>query len=558
MPGVPSTLDAIVSSPVVPRTPATTGRIKPPFHEMHPGKGHSTSSPSFDFCSARPGPALGPDAQKMLEELRDESLRIKAKLAAEQEEMRNTSADNFSIDGSRKMATPKGKVGRFSDIHMAEFRKMDSIAGHPSAFRAQPGRFTQIKSSLKRSQSKARLDEHDDVPQGKNTTIGPEVVESNTPAKRLRVADSQEASQKPTIKPVTPTISRPQPTLSSIMTPTKASLARAASVKAPSQIPTLSHSPSKYSLTSPRKLTKSFTTNNVGRLKKSESSKKLPSVPTTLDRVKSLLRRPTSSPQKQAAPLPISTPVLKTPVKPNLDKKLPSIPATPATERSNGMKHVVFTPTTVAKNAITVANSPSPFKSGIPRSKSSMMLGAVQYPSLSSDVVNNSPLKEVNYPVLSPCRRLPYPPKEIEAKSPPPAVPGTFTFRSDKTINFGTSPRGFGASPGQASVRQVRPSIVPNKMPGKFPDNNKENIGGFPAIPHGIPNKKRRRVDSDDEDEEKEPLESPSKRHKGGISGFPKLLAEKMAPKSKISSPSKKGSMSLKRLNMLARPKLRK
>ena len=56
---------------------------------------------------------------------------------------------------------------------------------------------------------------------------------------------------------------------------------------------------------------------------------------------------------------------------------------------------------------------------------------------------------------------------------------------------------------------------------------------------------------------------SPAKRHKGPVADLgafmePKLQAEKMSRKSKIPSPSKKGVLSLTRLNMLARPKLRK
>jgi hypothetical protein len=154
---------------------------------------------------------------------------------------------------------------------------------------------------------------------------------------------------------------------------------------------------------------------------------------------------------------------------------------------------------------------------------------------------------------------------QAKAKLPPPSVPGTFTFRSDQTINFGKSPRGFGSSPGQSSIRQVRPSIFPGTMlvPGSFSDGNKEDFAGFPAIPHGISNKKRRRVDPDEEEEDKEAEGSPVKRHKGPLSDpgtfmEPKLQAEKMARKSKIPSPTKKGVLSLTRLNMLARPKLRK
>jgi hypothetical protein len=75
-------------------------------------------------------------------------------------------------------------------------------------------------------------------------------------------------------------------------------------------------------------------------------------------------------------------------------------------------------------------------------------------------------------------------------------------------------------------------------------------------------NKKRRRVESDGETEEE--VERSPKKHKtavaeGPMLRAPDLQAEKMTPKTKLpSSPKKKGVLSLSRLNMLARPKMRK
>jgi hypothetical protein len=58
----------------------------------------------------------------------------------------------------RKKVEPKGKMKRFSDVHMAQFKKMDSIANHPSAFRADPSRFKPIVGqTLKKSPSKLDL-----------------------------------------------------------------------------------------------------------------------------------------------------------------------------------------------------------------------------------------------------------------------------------------------------------------------------------------------------------------------------------------------------------------
>jgi hypothetical protein len=72
------------------------------------------------------------------------------------------SATHFSskadVSPERKKVEPKGKMARFSDVHMQQFKKMDSIANHPSAFRADPTRFKPVTSKLlKTSPSKPDL-----------------------------------------------------------------------------------------------------------------------------------------------------------------------------------------------------------------------------------------------------------------------------------------------------------------------------------------------------------------------------------------------------------------
>jgi hypothetical protein len=183
----------------------------------------------------------------------------------------------------------------------------------------------------------------------------------------------------------------------------------------------------------------------------------------------------------------------------------------------------------------------------------------VAYPSIASNpnVVTSRP--EVEYPSLAGVRPLPPVPR-TEIAHPPPSVPGTFTFRSDHTIDFGTSPKSFGASSGQASIRQVRPSVA-STMPGSFPGSNKENTEPLPSVPHGMANKKRRRTDSDEQEEE-EATRSP-KKQKAGVAEGAMLVAPRLiaTPKSKLSSTTKspkKGVLSMSRLNMLARPKMRK
>jgi hypothetical protein len=541
------------------------------------------SAPSFDFRFARPAPQLGPEAQRMMDEIREEALRIKVKLAAEREEEKRNGGESTGAIGGRKIAQPKGKVGRFSDVHMAEFKKMDSIAGHPSAFRAQPGRFAPTTASLKRSPSKAQLDDREETDRKTGqTSEETERFENIAPNKRARKGVADDTSTARTIPTpdskaisTTPTIPRSQSNfLASITTPTQASLARAASVKKPAaQIPTLSGSPSKPNLSAtPKTFSKSATTTNFGSVPRSETKSFLHS-PGKLDRVKSILRYPSSSPKKPAVPTSIPT-LSRSPSKPNFDKALPSIPTTPGgIGASKPTKHVNFTPDTVKKLAEAVQHSPSPVKSGIPRSTSKISLRAkyvggakvqtsVQYPSVADHPSLEKDATKVEYPSLGDVGPLPEVPRQSMSQPHlPPSVPGTFTFRSDHTISFGTSPKGFGSSPGQASLRQVRQSIFPNAMPGSFPGANKENNEPLPAVPHGMANKKRRRVDSDDETEE-EGERSP-KKHRTAVAKGPMLVAPnlqaEMTPKSAAPSPTKKKSvLSLSRLNMLARPKMRK
>jgi len=543
------------------------------------------SSPSFDFRYARPAPQLGPEAQRMMDELREEALRIKARLAAEREEEKRKNGDGI---GGRRIAQPKGKAGRFSDVHMAEFKKMDSIEGHASSFRAQPGRLTPATSSLKRSQSKAKLGDREEVSieQGLEESSHTERLENSAPAKRARkhisddissarpVSRDDDHSRKPF--PSTPTISRSQSNMvSSVTTPTQSSLARAASIKQlGTQIPTLSRSPSKAHLSgTPRSLTKSATASSINTIPRSSSRSFLHS-PGKLDRVKSILRYTSSSKKDTTAPSSIPT-LVRSPSKPNLEKALPSIPTTPTgLERSKSVKRVNFTPDTVNRHATMEANSPSPVKSAIPRSASKKdFVGTphpaarsqareVKYPSLAGHPDLEKQSSDVEEPSSPNPRPLPEPPRQVKSGSRlPPSVPGTFTFRSDHTISFGASPKGFGSSRGQASVRQVRPSIFPGAMPGSYPDSNKENTETLPSVPHGMPNKKRRRVDSDDEEmgADRSPKKHKANVAEGPMLMAPRLLAEQMAPKSRIPSPEKKKPvLSLSRLNMLARPKMRK
>ncbi|CAG8955070.1 hypothetical protein HYFRA_00007084 [Hymenoscyphus fraxineus] len=614
-------LDSSASSPQGPQTPATAPP-KPSVQDMHPSRTHQSTtkepdsglrlgftniqkrgddqpsgvaqqsptkagiSATFDFRFARPGAQLGSEAQRMMDELREEALKIKAKMAAEKElEKRRLEEEERQAGGStvagRKFAKPKGKAGRFSDVHMAEFKKMDSIAGHPSSFRAQPN-YAKPTGSLKRTQSKANLDdgeENNTLPQSRKPQTS-DRLENAAPAKRARKAMADDASSSRPVsrgripKPSTPKHPRPANFLAAISTPTQASLARSAAVKTPSsQIPTLARSPSKPNLVSgiARPLPKSATSDSISTLPQSSSKATLRS-PSKFERVKSILRKVSSPGKKQVAPQTSMPSLRRSPSKPDLASVFPKAPTTPIRPNTaTGQKQVNFAPGTANEaQAAVLQNSPSPMKSGIPRSASKANLKGkaidgttkltqdkVFHPSIVSNPNSVQRSHEVEYPSLSGVRPLPLTKEAVPAR-PPPSVPSEFTFRSDHTISFGASPKGFGATSGQASVRQVRPSIAPS-MPGSYPEFNKENSKPLPSVPHGMANKKRRRADSDDETDEgakRSPKKQKPEVAEGAMLMAPRLIA---TPKSKLpTSPAKKGVLSLSRLNMLARPKMRK
>ncbi|OAF57906.2 hypothetical protein VC83_05224 [Pseudogymnoascus destructans] len=634
-----SASNVVEASPQVPNTPTTAGRIKPPREEMHPSKAQQStkkedegirhgftdigarkpeilttpsklninSSSEFEFRFAKPAPSLGPEAQQMMSEIREDARRIKAELAAKrEEEIAENGGDILGVLSGRKFAQPKGKAGRYSYVHMAEFKKMDSIAAHPSAFRAQPGRITPVAKTLKRTQSKANLADRDVIPAKQITPLAktlkrtqskanladrdaspakqtiklvrPSVCPDNeAPAKRARQMgardtsfarpSSRDANMQSPSKPSTPTTGRTANFLNSLSTPTQSSLARAVSIKQDGTPQSaLRRSPSKIALTPG--LVKSATMNNLSSLSRSESTHKF------TDKMKSILRRPAAQADNTMPPPPSSIPsLMKSPSRANLRQGIPSAPATPTTKtlaHSKSTKHVNFTPTTTTRNE--PHHSPTPLKSNIPRSKSFANLNSVAYPTLPSALkpaarpTEKQPETTITYPQLPSSSTLSRTP--LQPIPAVPAVPGIFTFTSGQTIKFGTPPappiRNLGTSPGQTSIRQ-------------------ENEA--PPIPHGLANKKRARAASPDEVEVTAPemkrkrvrAAEPGDEEEGGqeerwpkkwrgnveVGGAEtmarKIVKEQMAPKSNIpSSPKRAGGLSLSRLKMLAMPKSRR
>lgn len=503
------------------------------------------TSPTFDFSFERPESDLSVEAQKIMDSVREEAAKIKAQMVEERskQEHKDGETDQLYGVGGRKIAKPKGKSGRYSDVHKQEFKKMDSIAGHASVWKNK----VEANVSLKRSPSKAGLDEPlGKLPRSKSFKnfgqhVSSDRLENTSPGKRAkqnryddtsstrpvsRDTDSELESAR-----MTSAKDRPLPSLpSAVTTPTKASLARSASVKSmkTSMIPSLSRSASTKTLGSPIAL-------------KTEGSNKYLSSLSRFGSMKSILHRSqpkfSNDPTKVAAGTHLPPPRGKM----DLEKDLPGRPATSLVDlhRSPTMKRVIFTPNTKSQYA-THPQDQTQTPSGSPQSSAS-----ITYPDLG------------NSPNIT-----------TRTKIPRASTPGDFTFRSEKTMDFNTTSPTTVTSPG-STIRHVRPSGITTPLPA---------FNSLPPIPHGMSNKKRRRAESDTETEDEENVDpmavdavdddqpkakkqrmntsrektveapSPSKRPAAG-SKIPKLGGAK--------EKGRKG-ISLGRLNMLARPKERR
>lgn len=628
-----------MSSPIrrPPHTPSDAALIKPPKSEMHPAKYHNgtmpapssalrlgftdiktkaTSTPGVGAQQSTPSKSnvpsspfafslvrntataadstLGPEALRIMNELRDQAAKIKAELVAQRDQER----DEDEQVHSRKIAQPKGKAGRYSDVHMSEFRKMDSIENHPSAFRAAQGRpaptsSTSVKS-LKRTQSKANLDDTQtprfktaaQIPLSKSAKkIHTPGRDTDSVVKRARQHLDDDASTNRPVSRDNSNIPRPKTpgkdsrglprpkTLANLMSPTQASLARAAAAKTPTTAArSLLRSPSKINLTG---LKKSATTFNLEsqdvKMEDAPSAANMRSTSLS-DRVKSIFvkHKSAASAPKHSIPKPVAA-TSKTPAPARTQKELPPAPFTTPGKRL-AQRSGDFTP--APKHAALAQNSPSPVKTGIPRSKVASNL--VNYPSLDA-VLQGHAGDTVSYPDLSGLRPLPKLPTQMEAtpsldESPlepvsPPAVPGTFTFRSDHTIRFDSdSPKGFGGHSGQSSVRQVRPSVLPPMTGASSPfpfapapktaaPRGKENVPPYLQQPqhsssfdpknfaHGVSSKKRHRVEDDEEEAEREAAERAAKKARGrAVPEGEALVAPRLASARKpigVRSPSK-------------------
>jgi hypothetical protein len=502
-------------------------------------------TPGFEFKFACQESQLSDEAKKLMESVREDVAKIKAQMVLEKDKQDTADRGAEGLNGrDRRIAQPKGKAGRFSSAHMAEFKKMDSIANHPSAFRAAPGRFQPIGTTLKRTNSKAGFDEAESRRQSPpKSTAKPSPAPAAPSAKRVKHDKTDDVStRRPTTEAdKTPKTTLPRPrsaVRSSLMTPTRAFAARTSSVslKPPrtSMIPSLARSP----VSKPAGIPRTPQTDFNPRIKSN-----LP----TLGGLKSILRRHqplfSRDPTKIAAGTHVAAPDFTSNFLLGASRE-PSVSEEPAPTPSP-KKRVEFTPTT--KSPIAKFDSeldqPSPSPSKITVSVSNTTSDIV-YPTL---------------PLLTP--------EKTSAAAIRSSQDGTPTIRHVRPSNVNTQST---ALPDVAGM----PHGMGNKKPTTLPD-----IAG---VPHGIGNKKRHRATEDEADiENVPPVDSTSdprsaKRLKFSAPSPAKAPAALSPTKARTHTPVRassissrtgtpasaraksRGVLSISRLNMLAQPKNRR
>lgn len=624
------------------KTPSTVSSARPPREEMHPSKVHkstakkpdsglilgfqpvtrdsngkviketlSTDTPSkvpssplsnmgtpskFGFKFASDDAKLSEEARKLMESVRGDVARIKAQMVLERKEQQRKQEASETVEG-RKIAKPKGKAGRFSEAHIAEFKKMDSIAGHASAYRAQPGRFTPLSKSLKRKSSKALLDESEQ----KSLPSKSPTVE----AKRVKRSEIENptAIQRPASvvtprKTAIPQSTRSTFRSSSLMTPTRSSTARFASARA-SKIAVLS----------------SFTGSPASRVPaapqtpKTEFNPRLKNSLPSLGNLKSILRRRqplfSNDPAKIAAGTHIEAPDF------NPNVKLTGLPIANfggVDQTPSPKKRVEFTSSTKSRRESVI---PTLVSTHAASDTALAFTSDVVYPTLpemstpDKEIIDTPTIRRVRDSNVAPLdasllqipaishgipnkeRKHDGAKHESTTQSPSPKTISaaksatTSPFPKMPTVPHGITNEKRGRK-GQNNQSDAKPSTMLKSI-SPSPLNARSPSTSLLAVPHGINNKKRHRADlSDDEEENIEnvlPSANPSADHKRDAKRL-KASPVKMNPvspspiknrhiltpgrmtgnKANIGTPgtaSKKGVLSLSRLNMLSKPKFR-
>jgi hypothetical protein len=460
----------------------------------------SLASPEFKFRFKSPVAGLSPASNRILRDGEEEDAVAGGRTLF--------GADEFSAPADispRKFAVPKGKATRFSDVHVAQFKKMDSIANHPSAFRADLNRWRPAGKELKRSPSKAELDKEEpttktpnklkrtqskmdltepaDKPSAPKTVTTPlkraqsktDVTRSNSKlprsqsgvkmgppsrdsrpqiqhgtaaAKRVKRTETDDAA---TTRPVSrdgPSdtgTNGPLHSNTALPLPTSRLMTPTKSSIARSQtvksLKSVSMVPSMLNSPLAKAL---FSPTNIGETMKEGVKEGLRKTSSSLHRVRSILRTPGRKYSDDPKKIAAGT-HMSPPPEVVLEQSFPKAPVTAPVR-----KHVNFTTSTLERAAQDeLGKSPSPMKF---RAGSEIPSGAVIYPKLSSQVEYPALPEELESHMGSPSRRLTF----GGATSNSPAV---FSFKADKSIDFGPVSTG--------TIRVVRKSDASSLVDGK-------------------------------------------------------------------------------------------
>ena len=395
-------------------------------------------SPNYSFTFERHSLELSVEAQKVMEETRSEAAKIRAQMAT-QAPIHNQDSDPTA----RKIARPKGKVGRFSDVHMAAFKKMDSISNHASAWRSDPNRIQSANTrSLKRSPSKADLDSpskspvlnllkrtpskaglnsaSEQTPQKLALTRTPIIHQAPTSSyKRVKHSTADDVTTLPP-KPRDvdsqsniPTIAKGGHAVrSKLLTPTKSSIARF-------------HSTKNLKATQILSVVRSKSSKDLRRAHafiKETASVPGPSTPSPV-RMKSLLETPIKM-------VPV-TPIHKSGIKPPM--KIKSILRTPHHLYSNDPSKIVAGTHLSTPPDVTKVRLQAPATA--PVVKHVNFSASTQLKATRDEMKAASVEPEQLYPIL-PLAGLDSPDRRVTLSDL--SIPGTFTFRSGTPMKFRT------------------------------------------------------------------------------------------------------------------------
>jgi hypothetical protein len=429
---------------------------------------HLTAA-SFDFKFASES-KLSEEARELMNNVREDAERIKQHILAEKDTqaLKDNEADRIfgGVNATgRRIAKAQGQAGRFSDVHMAQFKKMDSIANHPSSFRAKPNFAQPTSQSLKRSGSKAGLDEAErprtagkgtpgrlPPPFGQRSTgfspqkplpsysMGSGKREDDPPVKKRKstfgdistgsavTKDDENAASRPS------TLPRAKSGVSnSLLTPTKSSLARSNMSKVPQVSPgKISMLPRSNSVKSMKTAIEACPTSDTNAtnlsppkqagLVRSESTKSIRPLPPLPSNA---LILPTKSPScnTTSKPLPSIPAMASSPSKYNLASKLPTF---------QGLKSILRPSRQATSRAIESPKKEDSCAGGTPKRSNS----TVPPDSGSTKKVDFTPSTKSRYAVkLAAASPSPskLPPAQSTARSGPvvPYDPAAYTLEED-------------------------------------------------------------------------------------------------------------------------------